>query len=180
MVASAVLPALWLRDYMSLRMSPSWKAMRRALVYGVAMLVSSAIIWEFSSRIGLRKFLGLVQSPAILVLLIALQIAASAAGIWIKQAQSYNWMWATALLPAPIMWLLILGVVLAFANTFGRETAQLAFFGIGLLWAASIIVAIFRTRDVQMSVEDMDFAVLLGSVSHWLAVCAVSLALSIA
>lgn len=150
------------------------------MVYGIAMLLSSAVIWEFASRIGLRKFVGLAQSPAVLILLIALQFAVSTASVWIKQTQSYNWMWATALLPSPIMWLLILETALALANTFGPETAPVGFFGVGTLWAASMILAIFRIRHVQMSVDDMDFAVIFGGVSHWLAACAVSLALALA
>jgi hypothetical protein len=179
-VACVVLPAFWLRDYMSLRMSPSYLATRRAAAYSITILVTSALIWALASKIGLLQLAKLAQSPPILVLVIGCQIAASVPSVWIKVTQSYNWMWATALLPAPILWFVLLQITLVCGYTFDAETARLLFFGVAILWAASMIIAIFRTRDIQMSVHDLDFAVLFGSVSQWLAICAVPLALSIA
>jgi hypothetical protein len=42
----------------------------------------------------------------------------------------------------------------------------LGFFVIALLWASSMIVAIFRTRDSEMPLDDLDFAVLFGSAEN--------------
>jgi hypothetical protein len=173
-----VLPVFWLRDYMALRMSPSRRATHRALAYGTGILVAAALFWALGPGIGLIQFVRLIESPAILFLLIALQIAACLPSIWIKQSQSYHWMWATALLPAPIPWFLLLESTLVSENILGTETAQFGYFAVAVLWSASMIAVILRVRDIQMSVDDLDFAVFFGSVSHWLAICAIPLAFS--
>jgi hypothetical protein len=52
-VAAFVLVAFWFRDFMSLRMSPSRKATRRAVVYGAAILFTAVLLWTLAATIGL-------------------------------------------------------------------------------------------------------------------------------
>jgi hypothetical protein len=174
-VAAFVLLAFWFRDYMSLRMSPSRKATRRAVVYGAAILFTALLLWTLAVRIGLWDFARQIQSPAILFVVIAFHFAASVVSIWVKQTQSYDWMWATALLPAPIVWLLLMKTTLGFDQGSGGVASQFGFFAIALLWASSMIVVVFRTRDSEMPLDDLDFAVLFGSLSHWFAMLTISL-----
>jgi hypothetical protein len=172
-VSASVLLIFWLRDYMSLRMSPSCRATRRALLYGVAVLLTAALIVAVSARVRLADFARLVHSPWILLLLLAFHVAASVPSIWVKQTQSYNWMWATALVPSPIVWFFVLQTTLVPDGGVGI----VGLIAIALFWATSMIVIVFRTRDIQMPVRDLDFAVLFGSLSHWLAICALPFAL---
>ncbi len=178
-VAAFVLLAFWFRDYMSLRMSPSRKATRRAVAYGAAILLTAMFLWTLAARTGFWDFARQIQSPAILFLVIAFHAVASVVSIWVKQTQSYDWMWATALLPAPIVWFLLLKTILAADQGSGGIGLQFGFFAIAVLWASSMIVVIFRTRHTEMPPDDLDFAVLFGSVSHWLALCALPLAFSL-
>ena len=116
-LAAFVLLAFWFRDYMSLRMSPSRKATRRALAYAAAILLTAVFIWTLVVRIGVWRLCPANSIAAeSLFLLIAFHVAASVPSIWIKRTQSYNWMWATALLPAPIVWLLLLQTTLLSAG----------------------------------------------------------------
>lgn len=174
-VSASVLLIFWLRDYMSLRMSPSCRATRRALFYGAAVLLTVALIREVSARIRLTDFASLTHSPLFLLLLFAFQLAASVPSIWVKQNQSYNWMWVTALLPSPIVWFLLLQITLGSDGAVGIPGLT----GIAVLWAASMIVIVFRTRHIQMPVADLDFVVFFGSLSHWLAMCALPLVFSL-
>lgn len=84
-------------------MSPSARATRRAAAYAIAIVLTADLTWALVVRIGLLQLAKLAQSPPILALVIAFQICASVPSIWIKRTQSYNWMWATALPPAPIV-----------------------------------------------------------------------------
>ena len=49
-IAACVLFVFWLRDYMALRMSPPRKAVRRALAYGIAIVVTALLIWTLAQR----------------------------------------------------------------------------------------------------------------------------------
>lgn len=178
-IATLVLVVFWLRDYMSLRMSPCRNAVPRSLAYGIAILLTPVLIWKVFLRIGLADFAQWLQSPRILILLIAVHIAASSLSIWIRRTQNYHWMWATALLPAPVVWLLLLQALL-FESGSEVATVQFSFFSIALLWAASMVVIIFRTRYTPMPLGDLDFAVLFGSLSHGVALCVFPLALLLA
>ena len=178
-VAAFALLAFWFRDYMSLRMSPSRKATRRTLAYGAAVLMTALLVWTAAVKIGIEDFARQIQSPRILFLLIAFHVAASVPSIWVKRTQSYDWMWATALLPAPIVWLLLLKTTLLSDQGLGGVAPQLSFFAVAMLWASSMIVVVFRTRDTEMPLDDLDFAVLFGSLSHWLAMLTIPLTLSV-
>jgi hypothetical protein len=177
-VAASVLLTFWLRDYMSLRMSPRCKATRRALLYGAAVLLTAVLIWAMAARIGFTDFARLIQSPQILFLLIAFHLAASALSLWVKQTQSYNWMWVTALLPAPIVWFLLLETTLISEPRVGSMGPPFGLFVAAVLWATSMVFVIGRTRDTQMPLADLDFAVQFGSLSHCLAACLLPLAFS--
>ena len=85
-------------------------------------------------------------------------------------------MWATALFPAPVVWLLLLQALLSDGGS-EVATVQFSFFSIALLWAASMVVIIFRTRYTPMRLEDLDFAVLFGSLSHGVVLCVFPLVL---
>jgi hypothetical protein len=176
-VAAFVLVAFWFRDYMSLRMSPSRKATGRAAAYGAAILLTAVLLWTLAARIGVADFARRIESPLILFLLILFHVGASVLAFWVKRTQSYNWMWATALIPAPIVWLLLLETTLLSDQRTGVVAPQFTFFTVASLWAASMVVAIFRTRHSEAPLDDLDFAVLFGGVSHWLAMCALPLAL---
>jgi len=178
-VAAFALLVFWFRDYMSLRMSPSRKVTRRALAYGAAILLTAVFLWTLAGRIGLWDFARRIQSPTILFLVMAFHIAASVLSIWVKQTQSYDWMWATALLPAPIVWLLLLKTTLVSDQGLGGVAPQLSFFAVAVLWASSMMVVIIRTRETEMPLDDLDFAVLFGSLSHWLAMLTIPLAVSV-
>jgi hypothetical protein len=178
-VAAFTLLAFWFRDYMSLRMSPRRKATPRALAYGVTVLLSALLIWAAAVKIGIGDFARRIQSPRILFLVIAFHVAASLPSIWVKRTQSYNWMWATALIPAPIVWLLLLETTLLSGQGRGVLAPEFSFFGVALLWAASMFTVIFRTRDTEMPLDDLDFAVFFGALSHWLAMCVLPLAVSV-
>ena len=175
-IATLVLVVFWLRDYMSLRMSPCRNALPRSLAYGIAILLTPVLIWKVVLRIGLADFAQWLQSPRVLILLIAVHIAASLPSIWISQTQNYHWMWATALLPAPVVWLLLLQA-LPFKGGSEVATVQFSFFSIALLWAASMVFIILRNRYTPMRLEDLDFAVLFGSLSHGVVLCVFPLAL---
>jgi hypothetical protein len=174
-IVACILFAFWLRDYMSLHMSPSYKATRRALAYGASTLLTAVLIWTLAVRMGLADSARWIQSPRILFLLIAVHIGASVPCIWVKQTQCYNRMWATALLPAPIVWLLLSKMTFLSEDGLGMAAPQFSFFVVVGLWVLSMLVVVFRTRRIQMSVEDLDFAVLFGSWSHWLALCTLPL-----
>jgi hypothetical protein len=176
-VTAFALLVFWFRDYLSLRMSPSRKVTRRALAYGVAILLTAMFLWTLAGRIGLWDFARRIQSPRTLFWVIAFHVAASVLSIWVKQTQSYDRMWATALLPAPIVWLLLLKTTLVSDQGLGGVASQFSFFAIAVLWASSMIVVIFRTRSTEMPVNDLDFAVLFGSLSHWLAMLTIPLTL---
>ena len=175
--ASFALLAFWFRDYLSLRMSPSRKATRRVLAYGAAILLAAVLLWTLLARIGVWDFAKRIESPPILSLLVAFHVGASVLSFWVKRTQSYNWMWATALIPAPIVWLLLLELSLLSDHGLDIVTLRFSFFGAALLWAASMFVAIFRTRHREMPLDDLDFVVVFGSLSHWLAICVLPLAL---
>ena len=177
LIATLVLVVFWLRDYMSLRISPCRNAVPRSLAYGIAVVLTAMLIWKVVLRIGLPDLAQWLQSPRILILLIAAHIAASIPSIWIRQTQNYHWMWATALLPAPVVWFLLLQATLLFERSSGVEAVEFGFFAIALLWAASMVVIIFRTRYSPMPLEDLDFAVSFGSLSHGVALCVFPLAL---
>jgi len=174
--ATSVLVVFWLRDYMSLRMSPCRNAVPRSLAYGIAIALTAMLFWKLVLRIGLAGFAQWLQSPRVLVLLIAIHIAASIPSILIRRTQNYHWMWATALLPAPVVWLLLLQALL-FESGSEVATVEFSFFSIALLWAASMVVIVFRTRYTPMPLEDLDFAVLFGSLSHGVALCVFPIAL---
>jgi len=174
-VSACLLLIFWLRDYMSLRMSPSCRATRRALFYGAAVLITVALIRGVSARIQLGDFASLTHSPLFLLLLLAFQLAASIPSMWVKRTQSYDWMWATALLPSPIVWFLLLRITLASDGTVNVPGLT----AIAVVWAASMIVIVFRTRHIQMPVPDLDFVVFFGNLSHWLAVCTLPLVFSL-
>jgi hypothetical protein len=178
-VAAFALLVFWFRDYMSLRMSPSGKATRRALAYGVAVLVTALLLWAAAVNIGVGDFARRIQSPRILFLVVAFHVAASVPSIWIRRTQSYNWMWATAFMPAPIVWLLLLETSLLSGQGRGVLVPQFSFFGVAFLWAVSMFAVVFRTRDTEMPLDDLDFAVFFGALSHWLAMCALPLAISV-
>ncbi len=165
---------------MSLRMSPNRKVTYRALAYGAAILLTAVFLWTMAIRIGLWDFARGIQSSTILFLVIAFHVAASVVSIWVKQTQSYDWMWATALLPAPIVWLLLLKTTLVADQGSGGFAAQFSFFAVAVVWASSMIVVIYRTRDAEMPLDDLDFAVLFGSLSHWLAMLTIPLVVSVA
>ena len=76
-VAAFVLLVFWFRDYMSLRMSPSRKATRRAVAYGAAILFTAVLLWTLAVSIGLWDFARQIQSPGILLLVIVFHVAAS-------------------------------------------------------------------------------------------------------
>lgn len=175
--ATLVLIVFWLRDYMSLRMSPRRYAFPRSLAYGIAIIFTAMLIWKAVLRIGLKDFAHWLRSPQVLVLLIAAHIAASLPSIWIRQTQNYQWMWVTALLPAPVVWLLLLQATFLLESSSGVAAVQFSFFAIALSWAASMVVIVFRTRYTAMPLEDLDFAVLFGSLSHGVALCVFPLAL---
>ena len=172
-VTAFVLLVFWFRDYMALRMSPSRKATRRALAYGAAILLTAVLLWTWRKESDCGILPGEFNLRRILFLLIGFHVAASVLSIWVKQTQSYDWMWATALIPAPIVWLLLLKTTLVADQGSAGVAPQLSFFAIALLWATSMVVVIFRTRHSEMPLDDLDFAVLFGSLSHWLAMCAV-------
>ena len=133
-VAAFALLAFWFRDYMSLRMSPRGKATRRALAYGVAVLVTELLFWAAGVKIGIGVLARRIRSPRILFVLIAFHVAASIPSIWVKRTQSYNWMWATGLIPAPIVWLLLLETTLLSGQGRGVLAPPFNFFGVALLW----------------------------------------------
>lgn len=170
-VAAFALVAFWFRDYMSLRMSPSHKAIRRALVYGAAILLTAMFVWTLVVRIGAWDIARGIQSPRILMLLIAYHVAASLPSLWVKRTQSYNWMWATTLLPAPIVWFMLLETTVLS----GVGAPEFIFFAAAVLWASSMIAVVFRTRHSEMPPEDLDFAVVFGGLSHWLTIFAIPL-----
>jgi hypothetical protein len=175
--ATLVLIVFWLRDYMSLRMSPCRHAFPRSVAYGIAIVFTAMLIWKVVLRIGLKDSVQWLQSPQVLILLIAAHIAASIPSIWIRHTQNYQWMWVTALLPAPVVWFLLLQATFLFESSSGVAAVQFSFFAIALSWAASMVVIIYRTRYTPMPLDDLDFAVLFGSLSHGVAVCVFPLAL---
>ncbi len=173
------LACIWVRDFMSLRMSPSCKASRRALVYGAAILLTAVLIWTAAVGIGIEDFARRISSPLILVLLIAFHLLASGLSIWVRQTQNYNWMWVTALLPTPIVWFLLLEATVFSEHGQAAGAPHLVFFAVATLWASSMIVCVFRARHIEMPPADLDCAVLYGGLCHWLAICALPLALSV-
>jgi hypothetical protein len=156
-------------------MSPSYKATRRALVYGASTLLTAVLSWTLAVRIGLADCARWIQSPRILFLLIAVHVGASVPSIWVKQTQRYNRMWATALLPSPIFWLLLSKLTFLSEEGLGMAAPQFSFFVIVGLWALSMVVVVFRNRHIQMPMAELDFAVRFGSLSHWLALCTLPL-----
>ena len=76
-VAAFVLLVFWLRDYLSLRMSPSRKATRRAVGYGAAILITAVLLGTLAVSIGHWDFARQIQSPGILLLVIVFHVAAS-------------------------------------------------------------------------------------------------------
>jgi len=170
----------WLRDYMSLRMGPCRRAILRSAAYGIAVVLTAVFIWKMALIIGLANFPQWLQSPRVLLLLVGVHMAASIPSIWVRQTQNYQWMWVTALLPAPVVWLLLLQAILVSEPSLEVAAVQFSFFSIALLWAASMVVVIFRSRYILVPLEDLDFAVLFGSVSHGLALCAIPLVLLVA
>jgi hypothetical protein len=175
MLAAFALLAFWFRDYLALRMSPSRQAARRALAYAAAILLIATFLWALVTRIGVWEFTRSIESPPILFLLIAFHVVASLLSLWVKRTESYNWMWATAFIPAPIVWLLVLETTLLSKHGSGALARQFSFFGVAFLWATSMFAAIFHTRHSQMPLDDLDFAVFCGGLSHWLIICAVPL-----
>ncbi len=174
-IATCLLFAFWLRDYMALRMSPGCRAARRSVVYGAAILLTAMLIWTLEEKFGIGDLVSRIGARRILFLLIAFHIAESVPSIWVQRTQNYNWMWATALFPAPIVWLLLLKATLLSEHGLGT----VGFFALAVLWAGSMAAAILRIRDTQMPPDDLDFTVILGSLSHWLAACAIPLAFSV-
>jgi len=167
----------WLRDYMSLRMGPSRTAILRSVAYGIAVVLTAVFIWRIALTIGLAHFPQWLQSPRVLLLFGVVHLAASTPSIWVRQTQNYHWMWVTALLPAPVVWLLLLQAILVSEPSLEIAAVQFSFFSFALLWAASMVVVIFRSRYMLVPPDDLDFAVLFGSVSHGLALCTLPLAL---
>ena len=161
---------------MSLRMTPLRNAVPCSLAYTIVIVLTGVLLWKIVLRIGITDFAQWIQSPQVLISLVAVHIAASIPSIWIRQTQNYHWMWATALLPAPVVWFLFLQAALFFESGSGVPV-QFSFFVIALSWAASMAVIIFRTRYTPMTIEDLDFAVLFGSLSHGVASCILPLAL---
>ena len=176
-IATSILAIFWLRDYMSLGMSPSQNTVRRSMAYGVAVVLTATVIWKIVMRIGVLDFAQWLKSPWALTLLIAVHIAGILPSLWIRQKENYRWMWATALVPAPVAWLLLLQAMLFLAHTSEVEAVRLGFFSIAILWAASMIVITFRTRYTPMPLETLDFAVLFGGLSHGIALCVFPVAL---
>jgi hypothetical protein len=177
-VIGCVLIVFWLRDYLSLRMSPPRKAVHRALAYGIAIVVTGMLIRAIAAKIGPAALGRTIHLPAIISVVIAFHAAASVPSIWVRQTERYNWMWLTALIPAPVVWLLLLETTVLSGHGLDISVAGLGFFAAAVLWVSSMAVVVFRSRYIQMSPDDLDFAVLFGSLSHWLAACALLLALA--
>ncbi len=178
-LAGFFLVVFWLRDYMSLRMSPSCKATGRTLAYAATILVTAGLVWAVAITAGIENFAKQMHSPATLSLMIAFHIAAGILSMWVKRTERYNRMWATALLPAPVVWFLLLETTLLSDHSLGMAARQLSFFGVAALWATSMVVVIHRDRHRQMPLGELDFAVVFGSLSHWLVMCVLPLALTL-
>lgn len=174
-MAACLLFVFWLRDYMSLRTSPPRKAVWRAWVYGSAIVATAMVVWARSETSGVDELVQTIHSPRTVVLLMAFHVVASVAPIWVRQTGNYQWMWAIALLPAPIVWVLLLETAVAYG--LGLAELQVSVFAVAVLWAASMAVAIYRSRNVQLPIEDLEFAPVLGGLSHWLAMCILPVAL---
>lgn len=174
-ITACLLFVFWLRDYLALRTSPPRKAVGRALAYGIAIVVTALVVWARSENIGLEGVVGTIHSPRTVLVLIALHTVVSVVPIWVRQTGNYKWMWATALLPAPIVWVLILETALACG--FSLAELQLSVFGIAVLWAGSMVVVVYRARNIQLPIDDVEFAPVLGGLSHWLAMCVLPVAL---
>ncbi len=159
-LAAFALLAFWVRDYMALCMSPRRKAGRRALVYAATILLTAVFLWTLVATIGVWDFARSIESPPILFLLIAFHVAASVPSLWVKWTESYNWMWVTALIPAPIVWLLVLETTLLSKRGLGVVASRFSFFGVALLWATSMFAAIFHTRHSQMPLDDLGCSIL--------------------
>jgi hypothetical protein len=173
-IAACLLFVFWLRDYIALRTSPPGKAFRRALAYGSAIVATAMIVWARSETSGMDGVVKTIHSPRTVVLLIAFHVLASVAPIWVRQTGNYQWMWAMALLPAPIVWVLLLETAVGYG--LGLAGLQVSVFAVAVLWAASMVVAIYRSRNIQMPIEDLEFAPVLGGLSHWLAMCVLPVA----
>lgn len=139
------------------------------MAYGSAIVVTAIVVWACSEKIGEEGMVRTIHSPQTVFLLIAFHVVASVAPIWVKQTGNYKWMWVMALLPAPIVWALLLET--AVAHGLGLAELQVGVFAIALLWAGSMVHAIYRSQNVQMPIEDLEFAPVLGGLSHWLAMC---------
>ena len=177
-VIACVLFLFWLRDYLSLRMCPPRKAARRVLAYGIAIVVTSMLLWAIASKIGPQALANTIHLPGMLLLVIAFHAAAGVPAIWVRQTERYNWMWLTALVPAPVVWLLLLETTLLSGRGLDISAAGLGFFAAAVLWASSMAVIVFRSRYIQMAPDDLDFAVFFGALSHWLAACAFPVAVA--
>lgn len=116
-----------------------------------------------------------IHAPRSVFLLIAFHVVASLAPLWIRQTGNYQWMWTIALLPAPIVWVLLLETAVAYG--LGLAELQVSVFAVAVLWAASMVVVIYRSRNARVPIEDLEFAPVLGGLSHLLAMCVLPIAL---
>jgi hypothetical protein len=147
-MAAFALLAFWFRDYMSLRLSPSRKATWRVFAYGASILLAAVLIGALAVSTGMGDFTRRIQSPPILFLVITFHVAASVPSIWVRRTQSYDWMWATGLLPAPIVWLLLLETARLSGQVLGPVAPRRSFFAVAVLRASSMIVVIFRNSPL--------------------------------
>jgi len=170
-VVTSVFLVFWLRDYMSLRMSSSNRMIRRLVFYAVAMLLTATLISVAARMVGVTKFIRLGESSPTLFLLMGFHLVASASTLWVKRTERYNLMWITALIPAPIVWLFLLETRLI-----SGDGMHFGLFAFAAIWAATMVVVVFRTRHTHMPLQDLDFAVDFGGLSHCLAICALPLA----
>lgn len=174
-ITACLLFIFWLRDYLVLRTSPPRRAVRRAWAYGIAIVVTAVLVWARLGKIGVLGVVRTIRSPQTVFLLLAFHVVVSVVPIWLRQTSNYKWMWAVALLPAPIVWVLFLETVVWYGLPLAE--LQMSVLAIAVLWAGSMVAVVNHARNIHMPVEDLEFAPVLGGLSHSLAICILPLAL---
>ena len=160
LVTASAFLLFWLRDYWLLRLGPSRSVARRMWIYAALVSMAGLLIWVLASTHKAAQFIGDIESPPWLVGLFAFHSIAAVACFWMKRTGRYDLGWLTAMVPAPVAWVLFARVVFTANDTIAESVKGAAILVVTCLLIAPILLAVLRGHRLVVGLDELDY--LLG------------------
>lgn len=146
-------------------MGPPAKIVLRLCLYATLTLLAVSILWFTTTDQGPKTVVQSIQTVPFLIALFAFHAFAAVLCFRIRNADRHDLAWMVAMVPAPAVWALLAEATASPDIAGGKTQREILVCAVGAVWVAAMALRLFRTRRIQMGVEELDYVV---SFAGWI------------